>query len=252
MRSLFTKIIFTVALACSGTFAQELCPHFLLEKDLIVNIEGRFVNETMSRTSMDIQWRHHPQALDTFFVSFPNERPFHFVTAGEYRYMEFENPKVKRQLGLHHLRETIGNTPLKLDDLELLANGSFLCKDTTEQPATILSTAFSNMWWSMSTNRLEEPDSVAMRGAFKESRTFRVRQWKDFSGTRLPTLVKLTSDKYQGEIWVRSAYPAVALEEDPIKTRYKNGFNGLFRKVPGEGKRKIPLILKLNQELLRN
>lgn len=251
MRLSFTKNIFIVALACSAAFAQDLCPHFLLEKDLVVNIEGRFVNETKSRTSLDIQWRHHPQALDTFFVTFPNEKPFHFVTAGEYRYMEFENPRVRRQLGLHHLRETIGHTPLKLDDLELLANGSFLCKDTTEQPATILSTAFSNMWWSMSTNRLEEPDSIAMRGAFKELRTFRVRQWKDFSGTRLPTLVKLTSDKYQGEIWVRSAYPAVALEEDPIKPRYKNGFNGLFRKVPGEGKRKIPLILKLNQELLR-
>ena len=78
-----------------------------------------------------------------------------------------------------------------------------------------------------------------------------IGQWKDFSGTRLPTLVKLKSDKYQGEIWVRSAYPTMALEEDPIKNRYKNGFNGLFRKVPGEGKRKIPLILKLNQELLR-
>ena len=57
----------------------------LLEKDLVVNIEGRFVNETKSRTSLDIQWRHHPQALDTFFVTFPNEKPFHFVTAGEYR-----------------------------------------------------------------------------------------------------------------------------------------------------------------------
>ena len=121
MRLSFTKIIFAVALACSGAFAQELCPHFLLDKDLIVNVEGRFVNEAKSRTSMDIQWRHHPEALDTFYVSFPNAKPFRFITAGAYRYMEFENPKVKRQLGLHHLRETIGNTPLRLDDLELLA-----------------------------------------------------------------------------------------------------------------------------------
>ncbi len=252
MRPLFSKIILVVTLAVCVAFAQDLCPHFLLEKDLVVNIEGRFVNETMSRTSLDIQWRHHPQALDTFFVSFPNERPFHFVTAGEYRYMEFENPKVKRQLGLHHLRETIGNTPLKLDDLELLANGSFLCKDTTEQPATVLSTAFSNTWWSMSLNRMEEPDSVTMRGAFKETRLFRIGQWKDFSGVRLPTLVHLAGEHYQGDFWVRSAYSTKALETDPIKSRYKGGFNGLFRKVPSEGKRKIPLILKLNQELLRN
>lgn len=252
MRLSFTKFIFAVALACSGAFTQELCPHFLLDKDLVVNVEGRFVNEAKSRTSMDIQWRHHPEALDTFYVSFPNAKPFRFITAGAYRYMEFENPKVKRQLGLHHLRETIGNTPLRLDDLELLANGAFLCKDTTEQPATVLSTALSNMWWSMSVNRLEEPDSVSMRGAYKESRLFRIGQWKDFSGTRLPTLIKLSNEKYRGDLWVRSAYTAEALKEDPIKSRYKNGFNGLFRKVPGEGKRKIPLILKLNQELLRN
>ena len=252
MRLSFTKIIFTVVLVCSGAIAQDLCPHFLLEKDLVVNIEGRFVNESKSRTSMDIQWRHHPEALDTFYVSFPNAKPFSFITAGEFRYMEFESPKIKRQLGLHHLRETIGNTPLKLDDLELLANGSFLCKDTTEQPANVLSTAFSNTWWSMTLNRLDEPDSIAMRGAFKESRLFKIGQWKDFSGTRLPTLVKLSNDNYQGEIWVRSAYPTKALEDDPMTKRYKGEFNGLFRKVPGEGKRKIPLILKLNQELLRN
>ena len=232
--------------------AQDLCPQYMLDSAMVVNVEGRFVNAQMNRTSLDIEWRHHPESLDTFFVNFPHQNSVMFVSAGDSRYEIYRSHNVKRQLGLHHLRETLGDTPLKLDDLELLANGSFLCKDTTEQPATILSTAFSNMWWSMSTNRLEEPDSIAMRGAFKESRTFRVRQWKDFSGTRLPTLVKLSSDKYQGEIWVRSAYPAVALEEDPIKSRYKDGFKGLFRKVPGEGKRKIPLILKLNQELLRN
>ena len=62
MRLTFTKIIFAVALAYSGAFAQELCPHFLLDKDLVVNVEGRFVNEAKSRTSMDIQWRHHPEA----------------------------------------------------------------------------------------------------------------------------------------------------------------------------------------------
>ena len=240
MRLSFTNFIFAVALACSGAFAQELCPHFLLDKDLIVNVEGRFVNEAKSRTSMDIQWRHHPEALDTFYVSFPNAKPFRFITAGAYRYMEFENPKVKRQLGLHHLRETIGNTPLRLDDLELLANGAFLCKDTTEQPATILSTALSNMWWSMSVNRLEEPDSVSMRGAYKESRLFRIGQWKDFSGTRLPTLIKLTSDKYRGDLWVRSAYTAEALKEDPISPATRTGSTAYSEKFRERGNGKYP------------
>ncbi len=252
MRLFFTKIILIVTLVAGGAFAQELCPRYLLEKDLVVNIEGRFVNEQKVRTSMDIQWRHHQEALDTFLVSFPEAKPFRFVTAGEYRYLEFDNPKVKRQLGLHHLRENIGDTPLKLDDLELLAVGPFLCKDTTEQPATVLSTAFSNTWWSLTMNRTEEPDSIGMRGAFKETRSLRIGQWKDFSGARLPTLVKLSSENYQGEMWIRSAYLPQALNEDPVKKRSHDNGSWLFRKVPGEGKRKIPLILKLNQEFLRN
>ena len=249
---MFTRLFSIVTVAVLAASAQELCPRYLLEKDLVVNIEGRFVNEQKVRSSVDIQWRHHQETLDTFVVNFPETKPFRFVTAGEYRYLEFDNPKVKRQLGLHHLRENIGDTPLKLDDMELMALGPFLCKDTTEQPATILSTAFSNTWWSLTMNRTGEPDSVSMRGAFKEKRTFRIGQWKDFSGARLPTLVKLSSENYQGELWIRSAYPAQILNEDPVKKRYEGTGCWLFRKAPGEGKRKIPLILKLNQEFLGN
>jgi hypothetical protein len=218
----------------------------------VVNIEGRFVNEAKNRSSIDIQWRHHPESLDTFFVSFPKERPFRFITSDDFQYMEFDLPKIKRQLGMRHLKESIGNTPLKLDDLELLANGAFLCKDTTEQPATVLSTAFSNTWWSMSVNRLEEPDSVTMRGANKETRLFQIGKWKEFSGIRLPTLIKLNSDNYRGDFWIRSAFPTKALESDPLAARYKRKDSILLRQIPRERKREIPLILKLNQELLGN
>ena len=64
---------------------------------MVVNIEGFFVNEKMSRVSLDVEWRHHPEALDTFFVNQPDVPKFNFVTAGEYRYMEFPDIKVKRQ-----------------------------------------------------------------------------------------------------------------------------------------------------------
>jgi hypothetical protein len=106
--------------------AQTSCPHFLLNSAMVVNIEGFFVNEKMSRASLDVEWRHHPDALDTFFVNQPDVPKFNFITAGEYRYMEFPDIKIKRQLGTHHLKEHIGETPLKLDDMELLANGQFL------------------------------------------------------------------------------------------------------------------------------
>jgi hypothetical protein len=191
--------------------------------------------------------------LDTFFVTFPNEKPFHFVTAGEYRYMEFENPRVRRQLGLHHLRETIGHTPLKLDDLELLANGLFLCQDSTKSKK-IFSTAFSNMWYSMVVDTLPQPQKVVMRGARREARTFTVGAWKDFAGATLPTLVTLSGPNYSGNLWVRSAYPIETQKGDPIvENAQKNPFRRptLFRKTLVDGKREIPLILKLNQEFLR-
>lgn len=221
---------------------------------MVVNIEGFFVNEKMSRASLDVEWRHHPNALDTFFVDQPNHPKFNFITAGEYRYMEFPDAKVKRQLGTHHLKEHIGETPLKLDDMELLANGQFLCKDSSEQKPNILSTAFSMAWWSLVADSHPMPSRVVMNGARKERRTFTIRQWKNYSGEMLPTLVKLESEKYNGEIWIRSAYPMKTLQADPIVTnarkKPKPEIPDLFGKMPTKGERKIPLILKLNQELL--
>jgi len=239
----------------SVAFAQSSCPHFLLESPMVVNIEGYFVNQKMSRTSLDVEWRHHPESLDTFFVRTPDSPHFNFITAGAYRYMEFPDAKVKRQLGTHHLKENIGESPLKLDDMELLANGQFLCQDSTVQKPNILSTAFSMAWWNLVADKIPEPSKVTMNGARKEKRTFLIRQWKNYAGEMLPTLVKLESEKYSGEIWIRSAYTMQTLQADPIVTNVKGKSKpeipDLFRKIPVKGERKIPLILKLNQELLR-
>lgn len=247
-----SALLLTAGLGCAS--AQHVCPHFLLDSAMVVNVEGRFINAQNSRTSIDVEWRHHPEALDSFFVNLPT-KSFVYVTAGEFRYMRYNNPKVNRQLGMHHLRETIGNTPLKLDDLELLANGSFLCKDSTDKRPNILSTAFSNMWWSLVADTLPQPARITMRGARKEARTFYVGAWKDFSGIQLPTLVTLNSENYSGNLWVRSAYPIEQIKKDPVAEKAKS-FNlrtpTLFRKIPVEGKREIPLILKLNQEFLRD
>ncbi len=244
-----------VALMASYASGQNSCPHFLLESSMVVNIEGQFTNERLSRSRMDVEWHHHPESLDTFFVHLGDRPRFNFITAGEYRYLVFPDAKIKRQLGLHHLRETIGSTPLKMDDLELLANGQFLCKDSTQQKPNILSTAFSNMWYSLIADSLPQPKSVTMKGARREARTFSIRQWKNYYGETLPTLVRLESEKYSGELWIRSAYPMMALESDPLRNsmekKPKAPMPDLFSKIPVKGERKIPLILKLNQELLR-
>ena len=60
--------------------AESSCPHFLLESPMVVNIEGFFVNQKLSRTSLDVEWRHHPESLDTFFVRPPDSPHFKFIT----------------------------------------------------------------------------------------------------------------------------------------------------------------------------
>ena len=154
-----------ICLSIIPTLAQSekktVCPRLLTSSSMIVNIDGKFVNEERNRTSVSIEWRHHNDELDTFFVNLNDSPSFNFITAGKYRYMEFDGGKVKRQLGLHHLRENIGKTPLKLDDLELLANGYFKCPDSTklDQNKNVLATAASNTWWSVVVDSLPKPEN---------------------------------------------------------------------------------------------
>ena len=191
--------------------AQSLCPHYLVSSPMVVNIEGRFINVKHSRVSMDVEWRHHPESIDTFFVNLADREQFKFITTGISRHIELGKNKIKRQLGMHHLKENIGETPLKLDDLELLANGQFVCKEASDTSAKNLGTAFSMTWWSIMPDTLPTPQKVVMRGAGRETRIFTIGQWKVFSGELLPTLVSLSGPNYQGSIWIRSACPIQAL-----------------------------------------
>lgn len=235
---------------------KTVCPRLLANSSMIVNIDGKFVNEEKNKTSTSIEWRHHDDALDTFFVKQNDSPSFTYITAGKFRYMEFEEGKVKRQLGLHHLRENIGKTPLRLDDLELLANGYFKCPDSTkpDQNPNVLSTAVSNTWWSVVVDSLPHPEKVVMRGAPKKPRYISVANWKSYAGELLPTLASMSSEDYSGSLWIRAAYPKKVLETDPtqkpVKSKILLPVPRLFGKIAVEGERKIPLILKLNQQLL--
>ena len=252
--------IIAICIAAVSLMAQNgkktVCPRLLAKSSIVVNIEGKFVNEERNRASVSIEWRHHSEALDTFFVH-PNDKPdFTYITSGRYRHMELGKAKIKRQLGHHHLRESIGNTPLRLDDLELLANGYFKCPDILKQDPTlnILATSNSMTWWSLVLDSLDYPEKAVMHGAFKKSRYFTISNWRSYGGEMLPTLVNVASDSYGGIIWIRSAYPAQALAIDPIFKKKKPKLllpvPKSFGKITVEGERKVPLILKLNEELL--
>ena len=249
-------ISFLTSALMANTSTQKICPRLLTNSSMIVNIEGKFINEERNKTRASIEWRHHSDALDTFFVNLNDSPSFTYITAGKYRYMEFKEGKVKRQLGLHHLRDNIGKTPLKLDDLELLANGYFKCPDTTKQEpnVNVLSTAASNTWWSIVVDSLPNPEKMVMRGATKKPRYFSLANWKSYAGELFPTLASVSSEDYSGSLWIRSAYPSQALETDPLQKHKKKKIllpvPKLFGKIAMEGERKIPLILKLNKQLL--
>lgn len=258
MKRSFQQILMATIAGTGLAFGQNLCPQFLIEKPMVVNIEGKFINIQHSQASLDVEWHHHPESLDTFFVHLPDRPSYLFITAGSYRYMEYTEPKVKRQLGTHHLKENIGNTPLRLDDMELLANGTFMCKDSSEKNPYIWSTAFSMMWWNLTADTLPQPSLITMKGANKETRYFDIGKWKTYNEVELPTLIKVRSDKYSGDLWIRSAYSIDALKEDPLASQAKNQpkpktseEQNLFSKMPSMRERKIPLILQLNKELLR-
>lgn len=217
VRSLIPAILLATALAFNAQ-AQELCPHTMLDRDMIVNMEGWFINPQHSRARIDIEWRHHEEAKrDTFFIHLPGKPSFKYISDATYRYLEKDNPKVKRQMAMHHLKEQIGNTPVRYDDLELLARGLFVCKDSTVQKPTIFSTAYSQMWWSLASDSLPMPRLVTMRGAFKEKREMRIDSWKELSGIMLPTLVTVASTEYRGKFWIRSVYPIEDLSRDPLR-----------------------------------
>ena len=247
-------ICFFASFSMADNSMPKNCPHLLTNTSMVVNIEGRFVNEEKNRASVAVEWRHHNETLDTFFVNLYDGHSFTFITSGRYRYMLLGD-SVKRQLGLHHLKETIGKTPLRLDDLELLANGYFKCPDASKQdlPSNVFATSNSMMWWSLVIDSLPKPGKAVMHGASR-SRYFALSNWKDYEGEELPTLVNVASSNYGGNLWIRSAYPSQALKTDPllksIKSKILFPVPKLFGKIAMEGERKIPLILKLNKKLL--
>lgn len=224
MKRLPTLILFAGLAAAAN--AQEICVHKLLDKSVIANIEGSFINEQHSRARIDVEWRHHEQeSLDTFTIHMDHGTKIRYITADTHRYIEQDSPKLKRQMGMHHLREDIGNTPIKYDDLELLAHGLFLCKDSSVQKPNIFSTAYSNTWWSMTSDTLPQPHLVSMRGAMKEKREIKINLWKDFSGITLPTLITIANPRYRGNIWIRSVYPMEDALTDPLLEKLQKSAN---------------------------
>ncbi len=191
-------------LACgvlaSFSIGQDLahCTHQVAETPLTAKFKGEYVNMKKNNVTVDVEWHHNPATQDTFYVIASGSESLMYVTAGEFRHVVYGKTKAKRQIGARHLRENIGETPLKYDDLELLANGWFLCPDSASVPNTLV-TAFPETQAEMTFDTIPFPKNISVK-RWNDDRTYEIEEWKDFSGVQLPAKTKITGKNFSGNI----------------------------------------------------
>ena len=103
---------FFVFFSILSAFAlAEECPQPLLNGNAVVSIEGRFINREFKRVHVDIIWRHRQDSIDTFDITISRKESYRYISAKEFRYMEFKPEGIRRQMAMHHLKENIGDSP---------------------------------------------------------------------------------------------------------------------------------------------
>ena len=235
----------------SSSLAQELCPQSILDSSYMVSFEGHFVNRENNRSHIDIIWKHFTTSPDSFELTINGSQSFLYVTTPDYRYVEILPQKIKRQMAYHHLKEFIASTPLRWDDLELLANGYYFCDNSASPKKILFTTAFSQMWFSITLDQPKQPTRVKTHGARGENREYQIHSWKNFNGALLPAMIEMRGPDYSGSLWVRSA---THLSEkrllDPIlknaKQHSKPSSILPLLGVGFDGEVKVPLILQMD------
>lgn len=174
-------------------------------------------------------------------IAVPGKDTLVFITDGDSRTLEKRHEKSKRKLATHHLKERISGTPLKFDDLDLLANGQFLCPDSNSRPNSF-ATAFSQTWYHLRADQIPDAKTFRMSGSKGEVRNMEIAEWKDFDGIRFPTAVKFKTQQEFGTVWLRSIHrlepnshkdPLIQhLAKEPQPADVLNLDNKLLREVP--------------------
>lgn len=80
------------------------------DSEVQVSLEGRFVNRDFFPVHLSLAWKHVPGSADTFDIVLSGKESFRYVSSKDFRYMEFQKEKARRQMARHHLQEFIGNS----------------------------------------------------------------------------------------------------------------------------------------------
>lgn len=200
--------LFVCGVLTTFSLGQDLihCSQQLAQTPLTANIKGEYVNEKYNNVSIDVEWHHNPSEQDTFYIQASGTESLTFVTAGNFRHIIYGNTKAKRQIGARHLRENIGDTPMKFDDLELIANGWFQCPDSTRNNPNILVTAFPETQAEMTLDTLPYPTNINFK-RWNDDRTYQIENWIEIAGAKLPEKTKITGRNFSGTLQFSAFQP---------------------------------------------
>lgn len=155
-------------LACALTAISAECPENPLADNARISVEGRFINREYLPVHFSLSWRHAPQAADTFDIVLSGKESFRYVSAQDFRYVEFQKENARRQMAMHHLQEFIGESPLTWNHLESLSRGKLPCEDSSGH------------------------DSIG------------IHSWKDYDGIFLPAIIDFYGKGGYGSLWIRT------------------------------------------------
>lgn len=228
-----------LCLFCSLHAAE--CEFSFADSAAVISIEGRFVNREFSRIGIDLIWQK--AEADTFDVTVSGRESYRYVSTPDFRYMEYRPENVRRLLAAHHLKENIGASPLKWDDLELLARFLFRCPDSLAA-SNVFQPTRSAAWKSVSVNSKIQPDTIEMKSYQNEIRTLTVHRWANFDGILLPTSIDIAGKNYSGSLWIRTAR-----RQESFSPRQKSSTSPFFQKLTESGLKEeaeVPFVLQVH------
>lgn len=225
LRSFYSQILWIawLCMLASPALAQDegpdsvsvrsYCTYPLVTEPFLLEATAHTQDYDGKAMVLQIQWKHHPQATDTLRIDQVGGQKLEFINNGQERWLWLgQENRYMRRLAMHHLRESIFNSPFLLDDLELLTNGAYRCQDSTDHSKGILRTAKSMAWYSLRLSLESPPSSITMAGMRGLKREIQFQDWERFQESWVPRTVLL---KKQGRIRITRLEP---LDEVPAKT----------------------------------
>jgi hypothetical protein len=153
-----------------------------------ITIEGE--TPDAFRREFEVLWKHTPNTDSIRFYMEDSSHALLYVKDNINRQLFDLSSGSYRQIGLHHLREPIFQTDLRLEDFDLLIRSDLECRDSLlkEDSLVKMRSEHSQWWWSLYLVNFDfNPiDSIVMYSSL-ERRRISFSGYELFQGKYLPT-----------------------------------------------------------------